>query len=104
MRRLKLFEASGGLCYLCGCKIQPAQKWDVEHPIPLALGGADDESNMAPAHKACHAPKTAIDVARIAKAKRMKIKHMGGSSSRNPLPCGRSSKWRKKISGEVVLR
>ena len=75
MRKLRIFEAAGSRCHICGLKIQG--KWDVEHVIPLALGGADDETNMAPAHKACHAPKTAEDVAAIARAKRRKARHLG---------------------------
>lgn len=65
MRKLALFEKAGGVCHLCGLKIN-GKGWDVEHVIPLALGGADDETNMRPAHKECHAPKTAEDFGRIA--------------------------------------
>jgi 5-methylcytosine-specific restriction protein A len=75
MRKLRLFEDAGGICHICDLKI--SGKWDVEHKIPLALGGLDDETNMAPAHRACHAPKTAEDVANIARAKRRKAKHLG---------------------------
>lgn len=77
LQRLKVFEAASGRCHICGARIQLNQPWDVEHVIPLALMGADDPSNMSPAHKACHAAKTAIDFASIAKAKRMKARHLG---------------------------
>ncbi|MBS0219176.1 MAG: HNH endonuclease [Proteobacteria bacterium] len=77
MKRLKVFEAAGGVCHLCGQRIQAGQKWDVEHRIPLALGGPDDEANMSPSHKACHVLKSVDDFARISKAKRQKIKHFG---------------------------
>jgi len=102
--RLKLFEDAAGRCYLCGFKIQAGQLWEVEHRIPLALGGADDEANMAPAHKSCHAPKTAEDFGRIAKAKRQKAKHFGMSRSANPMPGSRASKWKRLMDGTVVLR
>ena len=85
MQKLKVFEASGGVCHICGLKI--FNKWDVEHRIPLALGGADDESNWSPAHRDCHAGKTKSDVAAIARAKRRKAKHLGirkPSSFRKP--------------------
>ena len=104
MRRLKLFEDAGGICYLCGLKIQAGQLWDVEHRIPLALGGADNETNMSPAHKSCHAPKTVEDFGRIAKAKRQKAKHFGMNRPSNPMPGSRASKWRKRMDGTVVLR
>jgi len=77
MRRLAIFERAGGRCHICGQKIQVGERWDVEHPIPIALGGADDDTNMAPAHSQCHAPKTADDVASISRAKRRKAKHVG---------------------------
>lgn len=96
MRKLRLFEAAGGVCHLCEQKIYG--KWDVEHIIPLALGGADDETNMAPAHKACHAPKTAQDVADIARAKRRKARHIGiKKPSRFPKPPpGMKFDWRSR--------
>jgi 5-methylcytosine-specific restriction protein A len=100
MQRLKVFEAAGGVCHLCEQRIQVGQKWEVEHVRPLALGGADNDSNMRPAHVACHAIKTKADVASNAKAKRAKAKLYGirpRSSLSHPT-------LRKKMNGEVVLR
>ena len=77
MQRLKVFEAAGGRCHLCELRIQVGQPWDVEHVRPLALLGDDDQSNMRPAHKDCHAIKTKADAASWSKAKRMKAKHLG---------------------------
>lgn len=90
LQRLKVFEAAGGRCHLCEQRIQVGQKWDVEHVRPLALGGADDESNMRPAHKACHATKTKADAASWSKAKRIKAKLYGGR---------KASTWRKPPPG-----
>lgn len=75
-RKLAIFVAAKGICHLCGGYIH-GKPWEVEHVIPLAMGGADDETNMRPAHKACHAPKTAEDVADIARAKRREAKNIG---------------------------
>ncbi len=99
MRKLALFEKVGGICHICGLKIQG--KWEVEHVIPLALGGADEERNMAPAHQHCHAPKTAADVASIAKAKRQKANHIGikKPSSFPKTPPG--SRWDWKMGRRV---
>jgi 5-methylcytosine-specific restriction protein A len=78
----------------------------VSHEIPLELGGEDDDTNAKPAHRKCHAERTAkIDIPAIAKAKRNEARHRGFKApSRTPLPCGRGSPWRKKITGEVVPR
>lgn len=103
--RLRIFEAHHGKCHLCSLKIQIGQKWDVSHPIALELGGADDDSNRAPAHTECHRAHTAMnDIPRIAKSRNVRARHVGAHVSRHPMPCGRRSKFKKKISGEVVLR
>ena len=103
-RRLALFEAHKGVCHICRCKIDGTKDlWDVEHIIPIAMGGDDDEGNCAPAHAACHKSKTSADRKQIAKADRVRAKHFG-AREKSQFPGGRGSKFKKKISGEVVLR
>lgn len=103
-KRLAIFERAHGRCHLCGQKIQVGEKWEVEHPIPLAIGGADDESNMAPAHVKCHTGKSADDAGNIARAKRREAKHLGAYRSANPMPGSKASKWKKPMNGPAVLR
>ena len=103
-RRLALFEAHGGKCHLCDCKIGVGEAWDVEHIIPVGLGGDDDEGNCAPAHKACHKAKTKTDKGTMAKANRVRAKHKGATVSKNPLPGSKNSKWKRKIGGGWVPR
>ena len=77
-RRLRIFEAHKGLCCHCGGKIDGVrEKWIVEHLRALGLGGEDEDGNCAPAHEDCRRIKDKDDVSRIAKAKRVKAKHMG---------------------------
>jgi 5-methylcytosine-specific restriction endonuclease McrA len=106
--RLSVWEKHKGVCALCHLQINGVrEKWIVEHMIALELGGADDESNMAPVHKACADEKTngkRGDHAMAAKAKRAKRRHLGIKESKNPLPGGKGSKWKKTMSGKVVLR
>ncbi len=100
MFRLKVFEDAGGACHICGLKIRHGEGgWDVEHVIPLAMGGEDAAANMKPAHKDCHSAKTRNDVASIAKAKRVKAKSLGIRKAGWP-----KSKWKRKLNGETVLR
>lgn len=54
--------------------------------------------------RCCYTPKNARDVGHIAKSKRIRDKHRGTFVRRSTLPCGRNSKYKKKITGEVVLR
>ena len=104
-RRLALFDAHKGRCHICGEKIDGTrERWDVEHLVPIALGGDDDEGNAAPAHERCHKIKTATDKAQIAKANRVRAKHNGARHSNRSFQGSRKTKWKKKISGEVVHR
>ncbi len=75
-KRVKVFEDALGRCHICGLKIS-GKGWEVEHVIPISLGGADDASNMRPAHTDCHATKTKADNASWTKAKRVRAKHIG---------------------------
>ena len=106
--RLKIWEAHKGICVLCRDKIDGVrERWVVEHLVPLALGGEDAESNMWPAHEACAIKKTfgrTGDIAKAAKAKRVKSKHLGLKKSKNTLPGGKGSKFKKKMDGSVVKR
>lgn len=75
--RLRVFEAHGGRCYLSGRKINPGDKWELEHKLALCLGGENRESNLAPALADAHKAKTAADVGMKAKADRIRMKHLG---------------------------
>ena len=92
-------------CHLCHQPIVPPQGWALDHIVPLMGGGTDADDNLAPVHNKCHALKTADDVKRIAKGKRVRAKHLGLKETRSrPLPGTKASGWKKKLSGEVVRR
>ena len=99
MRRLRVFEQNGGRCHICERLIRAGERWEAEHRIPLALGGADDASNMAPAHVVCHSKKTRSDNASWTKAKRCAAKHVGAKR-----PSAFKSKWKRRVDGTTVLR
>jgi 5-methylcytosine-specific restriction protein A len=95
----------GGRC-ACGCgqEITAATGLEWDHVIPLELGGDDDLENLQPLTAKCHRAKTQRDVKAIAKAKRVQAKHLGIKGRKQELPGGRGSRWKKKVSGEVVPR
>ena len=101
--RLRVFTRFNGICYLSGRKIMPGDKWQIEHPQALINGGENRESNMAPALVEPHKIKTASDVKQKAKNDRVRKKHLGIKKP-SQFACSRDKKWKKKISGEVVLR
>lgn len=104
-RRARIFADHGGVCHLCGDQIDGTrERWEVEHIVPYALTRDDTDANLAPAHVACHAAKTAGDVAQIAKAKRVARKHIGAHRSASTLPGSKGSKWKRKLDGTIVER
>jgi 5-methylcytosine-specific restriction endonuclease McrA len=104
-RRLRVWEKTGGMCVPCDCKIDGVrERWIVEHIRALELGGPDELDNMGPAHETCAAVKTQDDHRRAAQAKRQKIRHTGADMSKRPLPFGKASPWKRKLSGEIIPR
>ena len=101
--RVRIFDRAAGKCSLCGQKIHVGQRWDVEHQRPISMGGADDETNMAPAHVECHAVKSSEETTLRAKADRVRARHLGIRSP-SKFACSKDSPFRKKINGEVVRR
>lgn len=77
-----------------------------DHVIPHGLGGTSTIENCACLCKAHHGEKTArLDVPRIAKADRQHDKHIGAvAPSRNPVPGGRRTRFRKRMNGQVERR
>lgn len=76
-QRAELFERHAGRCYLCSGRIGVGQAWDVEHVRPLSMGGDNDPDNLRPAHRKCHARKSAVETTERTKADRIRAKHLG---------------------------
>jgi 5-methylcytosine-specific restriction protein A len=106
MRRLRIWERHGGVCVLCGLKIDGTKgKWTIEHLRALGLGGEDTDENCGPAHEDCRRAKDKIDVPAIAKAKRMKARHLGiKKTTSRPIPGSKASGWRKPFNGPPERR
>ena len=104
--RLNLFLNRKGTCGRCSQKIDAGKAWDIDHIIPLALGGTNEPENLQILCKPCHQSKTAKnDIPRIAKTKRLKARHLGARSpSTRPLPGSRRSPWKRKLDGSVIKR
>jgi 5-methylcytosine-specific restriction protein A len=82
-RRLRIWEAHKGICCLCSQVIDGAREpWIVEHLVCLGLGAKDEDDNCAPAHETCRRDKDKLDVKAIAKAKRVKQRHLNIKASK----------------------
>lgn len=105
-QRVRIFDAAGGVCHLCGLKIDGTrERWDVEHRTPLHMGGADDPSNMSPAHVGCHRDKTAAEATTRARCDRVRARHLGvRRQGSRPIPGSRSTPFKRRIDGSIVRR
>lgn len=103
--RALAFERAGGHCEGCTARLTVG-KYAYDHIIPDALSGEPTLQNCAVLCTNCHGAKTTKeDVPRIAEAVRTHRKHIGAKApSRNPLPGGRNTRFRKRMDGKVVLR
>jgi len=71
-RAAKVFLREQGRCYVCSRKLRiGVDKYQIEHPDPLCLGGSDDDADLRVICDDCHKVKTASDLK--AKAKRDRI-------------------------------
>lgn len=93
-------------CWICTLPIDPArQRWEAEHSVRRSVGGADDPTNVLPAHAECHAPKTVRDIKDNAKGKRVRDRHYGIKVSAGPpMPGSKRSRFKRKMDGTTVLR
>jgi hypothetical protein len=104
--RIRIFDNAEGICLRCGIKIQAERgaRWDLDHVIPLHLGGIDAEWNLGPVHKYCHWQKNAEENPIRSKIDRQRANYLGIEKLGPKLPAGRDDPFRKKITGEVVPR
>lgn len=103
LQRVKLFDEHKGKCCLCGLSIwaERGDKWIAEHIKPLWLGGADDATNIAPAHERCAIAKTVKEAPVKAKSDRVRARHLGIKKSTRPIPGSKASGIRKRMNGNV---
>lgn len=51
--RRQIFDRDGGICWVCK-KLVDFDKWDLDHIMPIVVGGADIPDNVAVAHPSCN--------------------------------------------------
>ena len=99
--KLRIFRTAEGRCHISGVKINPGDAWEVEHVIPLSMGGKNRESNLAPALVHEHKKKTAQEAGDRSRMDRAAARHLG---LKKPSGSWGYSKFKKKLDGSVVLR
>ena len=104
--KARVFLAQDGICG-CGCGVKMAQSGegvDYDHITALINGGENREGNIQALRRPCHKAKTRRDVAKKSVTARKRANHLGIREAKHPLPGSRKSKWKRKISGEVLRR
>ena len=101
-------------CPICRTRILEFEGCQLDHDIPLGLGGADESSNLRWTHRDCHKRKThGEDMPRMRKADRQagktgqhaRRKRRSGSQIKSgPMPGTKASKWRKSMRGTAERR
>lgn len=98
-RRARLLELNSHRCQHDGC--EATERLELDHDIPLALGGSENDGNIIALCYPHHKEKTKADIWRIAKAKRQRklIEEVEPSKrpiqSRNDWPKGQKIPQRK---------
>ena len=98
--RMRIFDRENGICHITGNTIDPVRDaWDLDHRIPLILGGEHRETNLFPALQEPHRRKTAVEVKIKAKIARTRKKHLGIKPEKAG---GFSKRFKRKFNGDVV--
>ncbi len=99
------WDRADGCCELCnnGMKLIPGNIF-YDHIIPDQLGGQPTLENCQVLCRSHNDAKTyKADIPAIAKSRRIR-KRAAGVRKPSKFACSRTSMWKKKIDGSVVLR
>ena len=61
----RIWNKTLGHCHLCGEKLRLDGKWQMDHVVPRARGGADEEWNLLPVCGFCNRLKSAAKTYRM---------------------------------------
>lgn len=99
--RLAAWQRCGGICECgCGVKIIAGDGPEYDHVIEATLGGDATLDNCMVLRRRCHAAKTRERRPEIDKSRRVFEDRINARPKRG----FGNSKWKKKVSGEVVER
>lgn len=99
----RIARKAGDCCQNCKRPIGGRLRPEFDHVTPLILGGKHAESNLQLLCSECHSAKSKLDVKLKAKLARVRRRHLG-IRPKSRFACSRDGKFKRKVSGEIVLR
>ena len=93
-RRQRLLERDDWMCCVKGCPKFYGWPLELDHRLPIELGGTDDDDNLTAICQVHHQQKTRDDIARIAKARRLRAKNADPETRALAKPKGRKMQSR----------
>lgn len=82
-RATRIFLDKKGICFMCRIQIRAhVDKWFIEHPEAVNLGGSDDDKDLWPAHYRCKPGKDKEDAGKIADRNSAITKNFTGKTSK----------------------
>lgn len=104
VRALALVRCKGHCEGDCGLPLRPG-RFQFHHITEANDGGEATLENCKVLCTPCHAPLTKAYTQSLRKAERVRDKHSGAMlRTSRPMPGGRSSPFKKKLNGTVVIR
>lgn len=83
---LRVWERCQGKCPTCSRKIGGVgTRFELDHIMPLALGGRHREGNLQFLCSECHRAKTSGEITQIRKSDRVRAKSLGLKKSPRPI-------------------
>lgn len=91
---------------ICDCGLVLLGTAELDHIVPLALGGDNDAANLRWRHRHCHKAKTARDIKMISKADRIRKRLEGKQRAfkKRIKSRGFDKRYRKRMDGTVEAR
>lgn len=102
--KAQAFMRCGGHCEGCTARLSPG-RIEYDHRIPDALEGPPELDNCVVLCQSCHRVKSGDDAGNLARALRREANQIGAKApSRNPIPGGRNTPWRRTFSRGTIRR
>jgi 5-methylcytosine-specific restriction endonuclease McrA len=103
-QRAEICLRAKGSCENCGAHLKVGEG-EAHHDKPVNDGGRPDIANGRWLCKPCHREITTGYVRETRKAERVRDRHTGAMlKSARPLPCGKGSRLKRKLNGQIVER